>query len=448
MRIDSVKPMANVHRCLLIVLIGALAIRAFSFQWNSFPHADVNGDAETAYAFREYGCLLAVGYRTLPDPITCPESQEENRSRIQSVRPPGWPLMGAAVMTFLREPPSPETAFLAFRILSFLCGLAILLLSYRIGSILLGGWYGLLAASVLGASYIMSDFSGNGSLYAVQAVLYLAWILTALRPDSSARAALMGAIAGVTYAFTYQGVILIAATVLLYAFTPRMPWRRKVRCALLSCIVAAIFMSPVLLRSTVVFGDPLFGHKVTGSYAYRKAGLSEYLDGDLVSSRVDLYARIEMARSILFHWLPLNLYYVARKLMILAPLSFFLFAFALIDYLFERERRERMMPVLLLLALHLFITAGWPIVKFRFFVPMLPLIILVAADELHALPIATTWKKRTGVTLFLCTIAVSFLAFRSIPTHTHYYDGALTEDPFSGSEEIKYLEAEGRIPKP
>ena len=104
--------------------------------------------------------------------------------------------------------------------------------------------------------------------------------------------------------------------------------------------------------------------------------------------------------------------------------------------------------MLILFAAHFLVSAGWPITKFRYFVPLLPLVFILSLEAIeHLVP-----RFRTQ-TLLLSLISVSFvltaaLTFFSVPTHTYYYDGAITTDPFSGRGEWNYLKDNNLLPSP
>ena len=105
-----------------------------------------------------------------------------------------------------------------------------------------------------------------------------------------------------------------------------------------------------------------------------------------------------------------------------------------------------MLPILLLLTLHILLSAAWPVTKFRYFVPLLPLVFIISLEHLQSFH----WSERSknillGAT-FAMILALSFLTYRSVPTHTYYYDGAITTDTFGGSEEMRFLEEHHLLP--
>ncbi|MFA5273636.1 MAG: hypothetical protein WC353_05760, partial [Candidatus Peribacter sp.] len=147
-------------------------------------------------------------------------------------------------------------------------------------------------------------------------------------------------------------------------------------------------------------------------------------------------------------WLPNNSFYIARKLFILAPLAFIFFSYGLIDQVLSKERRSRLLPVLILFAAHALISAIWPVTKFRYFVPLLPLVFLLSMDAIHGF--LKTGRARTIALCFITVLIAlgSALTYLSVPTHTYYYDGAITTDPFSGRGEWNYLRDKGYLPSP
>ncbi len=435
---------------LLLILLAGFLIRAEAFRWNWFMHGDVIADAQVSASFLRDGSLLTFSSKGSADPAVyvLPPAVEGEQLKLHGPLVP----VAAAALTALRggarstgstrspqassgQAPTVAEAFVSLKILSLLAGMLIILLAFLIASRLTDATMGLAAAAWTAASFLLIDYAGNGALYTSQAAVYLLWLVIALGPSSLRRTLLLGILSGVAYLITFQSVILLPAGIILLATQVR-PWRRFALHVVILIGLAAIVASPWLLHSTVVLGDPFAGHAWNMRYVYSKAGF-EVPAG--VIPNLSIRDQLSIITGVFHTWLPYNLYYVARKLFLLAPIAFFLFSFGLIDVIFSPPRLRRAFPVLVLLTFHLLLCAGWPIWKFRFFLPLLPLVFILALEHLHHLPVSRAWKSGTITATFASIVLLSALTYRSVPTHTYYYDGALTQDPFHSSEEETYL---------
>lgn len=431
------------HRRLLLVgiLLLALAARLLALEWNWFMHGDVIDDAVVAASVHRDGGLLAYGGADTSDPSYFPLPPAAQMEALKQ-HGPLWPMMGAALTVLYGGDSTVYHGFLSLRILSLLAGMLLIVLSYMLASRLLDTTAGLAVAAWMSASYVLIDFSGNGAFYGFQGVVYLLWILMAMTPPSPRRAVLLGVITGAGYLANFQCIILVPAGIVLLLSDARSPRHFLLHAALLLGS-AGLIVSPWLIRSQLIFGDPLYSHAWNMRYVHGKMGWDIPKDGVL---RPTLEQQLQVLHSALLSWLPNNLYYAARKLFILAPIAFFFFSYGLIDVLFSRRRFMALFPLLLVFVLHMLLSAGWPIWKFRYFVPLLPLVFILSLEELWHLPRMTRWRSVwIGVTL-AAIVAVSVMTYRVTPARTTYYDGALTQDPFRGSEEIRYLESYGILP--
>ena len=105
---------------------------------------------------------------------------------------------------------------------------------------------------------------------------------------------------------------------------------------------------------------------------------------------------------------------------------------------FDRERLKKWFPVIIIFILHLIISTAWPITKFRYFVPVLPLVFLIALDQIYNIKIKTIYRNLIIILISASILSLSFLTYRSTPGHTYYNDGAITTGPFgdrAGEEE-------------
>src|SRR3990167_5348999 len=207
---------------LIAILFFGLLIRVQAFQWNWFMHGDVTADAMVSSSFLRDGSLLTFPWKDSADPAAyalLPPAADGEQLKLHG---PLVPILAAA-LTAVRGPstgsgsPTISDAFFSLRILSVLAGMLIILLSLLITCRLSDTTMGLAVAAWTAASYLLIDYSGNGSLYSWQAVVYLLWILVALSRSSWRRTLLLGVIAGLGYLITFQSIILIPAGLLIFA---------------------------------------------------------------------------------------------------------------------------------------------------------------------------------------------------------------------------------------
>jgi 4-amino-4-deoxy-L-arabinose transferase-like glycosyltransferase len=429
---------------LLLILAAAFLFRVQTLHWNFFIHADTEFDTEATASLVHYGKLLVF-----PEKLTIVPTNEPlpplEQGEILTQHGPLWPILGATVMRIFGWAPTMANAFLSLRILSLLSGLAIIALSYFITRKLIHEYAALACASFLTFSYVMADYSGNGSMYSLQTALYLLWIWSAMNHALRFRVAYLGIITGLSYLLNFQSIILIPATIILLLLEP-ISWRKKIPSLTLALILALVVVSPWLIRNAILFGDPLYSHVINQIYVLNKAGYQPTVENGLYRFHLTFWDYFSVIIGILQVWLPNNLYYAARKLFILAPIAFFFFSYGLIDYIFSWERLKKVVPILLVLTFHLLLSTAWPVMKFRYFVPILPLVFILSLVHLWTLHVSDRWKNWIMGATFACIIIVSILTYRSNPLHTTYFDGAVTQDPFHGSQELQYQKDNGLLP--
>jgi len=442
-----IRPLSLLRMGAITILVLGVLVRFFSIQWNTIPHGDLLDDSRATLAFLQHGNFRVQEHdpeSTMPGFYSTAKTGGEYLTN----HPPLWHILSAG-LTFLRggEETLPEIYF-SFKVLSFLSGLLTLFLAFFVTRRLLGETAALWLTIFLSISYLMIDYSGNGSFYMLHAALFLLWILIALGPPRLQRTLLLGAITGVAYLLNFQTVVLLPATLLVLLADTGISFRQKIQHVFLALALALALALPWFIRDALLFGDPFFSYATNQTYVFAKAGLQPLLREGILTYDIGWPERVLIFRKILATWLPGNLYYIARKLFILAPIAFIFFSFGLLDYLFSKERFRKMLPVLLLLILHILLAASWPVVKFRYFVPFLPLVFLIALEQLSSL----SWSGRVKNAVLGATVIVmlvlSFLTYVSVPTHTYYYDGAITQDLFGGSEEMRFLEEHHLLPTP
>jgi len=435
--------MKQFHWVLLCICVAALIPRIFSVQWNIIDHGDIKGDVTAAYSLITHHQLRTSDELDLsltPDFIP----PGIGRSLLVS-HPPVWALLGAAALIVFQREPTFDNAFFALKILSVLCGLLVVVLTAVVGRRLFDTRTSLVIAFWIASSYLMIDYSGNGALYSLQTVTYFVWIIVAYK-DMKSKPCALGVASGLGYLVNHQSMVLAAASVIVLLVTDR-SWKQKITDLVTVTLVTFAVASPWLIRNYRIFGDLFFSHAVNATYIYVKAAVPREIIDGREHFILGFFGHIEILRSMLMVWLPNNLYYIARKLFILAPVLFLFFSFACVDYVFSPQRRKIMLPIIALLVLHIFLSASWPVTKFRYFVPMLPLVFFVSVDQIRSLSFSPRVRDVLFGLITACILILSYMTYLSVPTHTYYYDGAITNDPFHGREEYNYLIRRGILTK-
>jgi len=432
-------------KIILISLLSiAIVLRLLSFGWNVIPHGDVQEDALASASFLENGHFIIEEYSKESDqPFYYSIKDKGGRFLIQ--HPPLWPLLGAGLTYLLGLKPSLENNFFSFKILSLISGIILIILAYLLTKRLINQTAGLIIAGWLSISYLMIDYSANGAFYILQAALYLLWALVALKKNLKNKALYLGIITGFGYLINFQFIIAVPVSLLIILFQKEKPMLKKIKDALILSGSALAIASPWLIRNYLLFGNPFYYNYFVYYYFFEKSGVSRYIKDNVIYFNTNINTYLLISKNVLTNWLPHNIYYASRKLFILAPLAFVFFSFALVDYLFSFERLKKMIPLLLILAFHLFVTLPWPIIKFRYFVPILPLVFIIALEQIYNFKTKTAYKNILIGAIFVFIATLSFLTYRSVPTHTYYYDGAITTDPFGRKGEFDFMKEQGLI---
>ncbi|MEX2033182.1 MAG: hypothetical protein WD889_01305, partial [Candidatus Colwellbacteria bacterium] len=162
----------NKHIIILVaIVLSGLVLRGFSlYYWNQTPYHDVAADVRAAESFATNG-TFQIG-----PPSDAPALYSLGRGRFLDQHPILWPFLGAA-LSFV----SGINAFASLKILSLLSGLFAIFLGYVLGRRLINKDAGLTLAAFTSLSYILIDFSANGSLYAFHGALFLLWIFLVSR---------------------------------------------------------------------------------------------------------------------------------------------------------------------------------------------------------------------------------------------------------------------------
>lgn len=342
-----------------IMLLLGLCARLDAIRLNADPHGDVHLDALTLHELR-----AGHGFTTPLERAVLPYARiGDAPGHPADQHPPLMVLLGAAV--------APLEPYLALRIVSLIFGVLLIAAVHRLLLPHAGRDGALLGAALASASFLLADFSGNGSIYTVQACLAVA-ALIALRGRGAASALAAGCALGLAYLTNYQALVLLPAALVV----PGVPASRRV--LVLAGFAAAAM--PWWIRNAQVFGSPFFS--VNGDYLKAWLGGEVRLvakDGVFLQevAAPSLLAAIKAWRGILVVNTRFVLLQTPVWLTCVVPAAALGAAIAL-----RRgwlERKPDLVALVLFLAAQLAVTVLWPAAKFRYLVPIAPLVIALAA---------------------------------------------------------------------
>jgi 4-amino-4-deoxy-L-arabinose transferase-like glycosyltransferase len=436
-----------------ILLLGLLTViggiwRVTSFGFNVWPHGDVVIDAAISESVAWHGRLLVPFVDVRYYPIGrfgfgYPLDQH----------PPLWPLLGVPLVWLTGD------GYVALKLVSLLVGVALIPLTYVALRRHIGPGPALFASALTAGSFPLVDFSGNGSLWALLAAFYLAWLW--VLPGVRGRWALLGVVMGLGYLTNYPAVVLPVALAALHLVRHRGLAFRSATLAgpALSAVVMLLVVSPWLVYSATLFGGPFWSQPFQRTLAGGSRQV-EYLlvggeavkrnlptSGDRLSAlrarAVDLYG---------------NVGFVAKQSLVLTPVLGGLFLVGLLLLVplpprgrvaftpqpprpaaGEGEQCPDPIPVAVLALVHLALIIWWPTTKFRYLIPLLPLVFAIGAWALWQLQPGTLRVRLAIVTLGLCLFTNAWTMI-SIPSRTYYYDGGLVADNFGQQGERLFVE--------
>jgi 4-amino-4-deoxy-L-arabinose transferase-like glycosyltransferase len=428
-----------------LTVIGAL-LRLLAFRFNGWPHGDVVLDAAISESLAWHGRLLVpiVDVRYYPIGqfgFGYPPDQH----------PPLWPLLGASLTWMTGD------GYTALRTWSLLLGVALIPLSLLTFRPALGSGAALWVAALVACAYLLVDFSGNGSLWILLAVLYLLFVWRATTaPISQPRNALaLGVIIGLGFLVNYPAGVLAPALLLTAVLQYG---RQAVSKALAGVVVAGaaalLTVSPWFAFNVAIHGNPLWSQPLQRQLGGGDARLDyQVVDGEVIKvNRPEPSAPSARLRTMAANTYG-NIGFVSRQMLALAPVlngfaAAAVIALALIyagrGLMGTHDDARRLAPIVALLVCHGALALLWPTTKFRYLVPMFPLILALGAWTLSAME---PWRLRVLMRV-ICTVGivcVSAWTWAVIPSHTYYYDGGVVTDNFGQQGETVWAEDARRI---
>ena len=402
---------------LFAFLASGVVLRYLSFSYNDLPHGDINLDYAAAWSFKNTGRLMI--------PIVAPRPYPSDGSNFGyplDQHAPLWPLIGGLGSMVFGD------IFLTFKIFTLVAGILVIPVSYLAFKKPFGEGPAILASGIISFTYLLIDYSGNGSLYIVHALLFLVFVLVSHKPERLTNAILLGILAGLAYLLNYQAVIVIGALVVLFGIRYKQIQQLRPLALALSASLSIAFLviSPWLIRNFQIFGSPFFS--VNYGYFLSSLGIpsrSTLSNGALVYERIWSQFQISTGIRTVLVWILRNSVYFIIRILILAPVTS-IFALLMSIHLQRRrnlvDRSGGFWSVLLLLGFHVLLSCLWPVFKFRYFVPVMPLVIGLGSFGIYDL--IRQKGVRIGIIRVCITglLAVNILTYVRVPSHTNYYD--------------------------
>lgn len=374
----------------LAILSVAALVRLGSVVANDLPHGDVHVD-------RGVAASVAAG-RGLHDPVErvvafYPEP-DDGWGHPADQHPPLLPLIAATLVRAGLDP------YLALRLVTWAFGLLLVLecglLASGVGSRCVF-W----AAAAAALSFLLVDFSGNGSVYVPEAAMLLAALLALRRPGLSGPF-LAGAALGAACLFNLQALALAPALPLALA----LPVRREGRAAALRAVVAlggtVLALLPYLARNAAVFGDPLFS--VNPLYLKWRLGWTPRLLEEAGGLRLVLeappfgqFVRAGLANAVV------NVRFLGSQAALWAGPILPLAAAGLLVRPHRGRRGPAHRTLVALLLLQTGVMLAWPALKFRSLAPWLALLVPPAARALVS-PVDAAGRRAAWAALGACAL--------------------------------------------
>ena len=413
-----------------LILVGGV-FRYMSLGWNTFVHGDVALYSEAAQALGKRGEFRLAHN---PEESFFYDTQKTGGRMYEYY--PLWPLIGAiGVKAF------GLSGFSALKAAGFLSGMLLLLAVFLVGRRIGGNKLGIFSLALASFSYALIDFSANGSFYMLQGALYLFFVFVLLRAHRVRHMIAAGALMGVAILLNFQSIILLPSLVLFVVCSCWGQWGRLLRFLAAGIGAAAALFAPWGIRNYFIFDSPFF--TLSHVYVWNKLGVEPVIQEGIISYHITLGTYKKLLRRVFTFWLPHNLYFINRKLFVLAPLTY-VFSLFFLAKVFVKDRVQKkdaqnLIAIVPPAVFHVLISAVWPIAKFRFFIPLLPFVFIMGGWGIFAMVHHTPIRRLVIGACIVLAAAFSFLTYAAVPSHTYYYDGVLTTDNFGKSGEYEFI---------
>jgi hypothetical protein len=344
-----------------------------------------------------------------------------------SDKPPLWVVLTSATKNLLVQKSYPSAQFL-----SLIFGLLINLpLVYSLARNYSNRTWSLLSLLIYATSYLTIDFSGNGSRYMLQTLLILILLHALINQKLTATAYTIttSLLTGLLFLVNYTAALALLVIYLgLFLRKQLSPITIVV-----SLFTFAAIISPWLIYNYFYYDTPLLATNLSVIEATGNLRWEE--NKVLYDLHIGENALLTFLKSLPRYLFSNSVFFVKKLLVLLPLLSIFLLIIPLkIKHLLSHPK-----PTLLLALTicHTFSFLSWRVFKFRYFVSIFPLLLLLGLVAISYL------KPKIGTTILsatlVLTIAISIAVYYQNPFHTYYYDGVFTKDQFRGTGEVDHM---------
>lgn len=369
----------------LALIVASLFMRGAVFGNHDDPRGDVLLDVGVARSLLD-GEGFAAGFTrgtafVVGDGEVPPQDMADQHA-------PLWPLIGAGFAWLFGTDP-----FTGLKLASLVAGVALLLATWRLIDRLtesaVGAPDGLAAfgAALVALSFVAIDATGNGSLYAAQAlgVVLLVDHLGSPRPSGLCLGLLLGGL----WALNHQCLVLLPVPLVVLALTSRArATGGAVVAGVVAIAIAALVQAPWWWRNVELFGSPTYS--VNPLYLLHRLGVVPEIaveaGGPVARFPADV-PWVSLMVGGVKGWLPSNVLYVFMAGLSAWPATMGLAVAAAVPTLRRgcRTGDRRAVALVVTLAVLVAVSVVWPATKLRYLVPLTPLVVALGVTGLaHA----------------------------------------------------------------
>lgn len=352
---------------LLAILLAGTGLRAFSYHWNTDLNGDVNLFALTAREYSTSGQLDYPMKYEYSDLVSYPA-----RHTPASQHPPLWPLLGGFISRLLA---SLDT-FTVLKGMSLVAGLLLLGLAFA-GLQRIAPVEALAATAMLSFSAVLADYSANASPYILVAFFLLAtaYLLIHFRRERLWDYALAGVLCAL--GILTHSILALLPVVFLAAWLSR-HWRGAWQGVAIFLVILLGMLAPWMAWNQIHFGRLLYSS--TTNYTLERLGLWKVgLYNGIITGRMveSLPGLPTLAGRYALLAAKAGLASFNHLVMIVGPFGLLLAGIGIIALF--RQRSAWLAALLLPTGLYTLTIFLWAAYKFRFLIPILPAIGVLAA---------------------------------------------------------------------
>jgi|GEM_PF-4415624 len=351
-----------------LVLALGIGLRIYAFQANTRAYGDVNTIRISARQYAKIGIIQYPWHidrfeSTLNDPLATPAYMHG----------PTLPFMAG----LLSKLTNIQDTFTTLKLLTFAAGFAILLLAYRLGTLLHSPQMGILTMLLVATSPVLIDFSANGSPYIIATAFLLGVDIALARFDFKCTRdyAVLGLLCSFAFLFLQAMLALTVAIVLLGILNIR---RITLKGVMTFVIVWLICYLPAMIWYMHYFGRPFISQQL--NYIATELSLSTQQREDFISHPLSLFSSSLFERYLSVMWGRFQVYVENLTFEISLPMVWVGIG-VIVASIFYRPTRTKFGGIIVTRVAYLGVTSvGLALLHTRFLVPvvsgLLPIVVI------------------------------------------------------------------------